>query len=312
MTADDMQSPRTPQPGSTTHVTTTETRASKRTEIGLAPDRETAPQSVQRPPDADNNLVRWLAVLCLSLLGLAVLFLIVARLLTPDTTWASMFAPRRGSAGAAVATVQTGAASVATAASSSVAALAPPGYTLYVRNDFNGAGAATGEQRIEGQMVAGEFGNIGVYRIQAWPSQVGWTLIDPGIAAYRMETSATLDPAVPAAVVGMVARFAGPGNFYLFGVDGAGAVTAQLWKDGKPLTVQALTASGIARPAGQPNRLVLEDDGTALRFYVNEVLASTIPEPLLAPSRPGLAVVNTGASVATADFDWVAFYQPVK
>ena len=74
------------------------------------------------------------------------------------------------------------------------------------------------------------------------------------------------------------------------------------------MTLQA--APIAANQAGQANRLAVEDDGSRLRFYVNQALVSEIVEPQLAAGRPGIATVAAGPDSATVDFDWFAIYQP--
>ena len=66
----------------------------------------------------------------------------------------------------------------------------------------------------------------------------------------------------------------------------------------------------MGNPGGQANRLAVEDDGSRIRFYVNQALVSEIVEPQLPPGRPGIAAVAPGPTAATVDFDWIAIYRP--
>jgi hypothetical protein len=151
--------------------------------------------------------------------------------------------------------------------------------------------------------------DIGVYRMQVSPNQIGWTLFDlVDTNLYHLETSATVSASTPGGAAGLLARFGGPGNFYLLTVDGSGAADVQLWSGGQSATLQS--APIVANPAGQANRLAVEDDGERLRFYVNQALVSEIVEPQLAAGRPGIAAVAAGPDAATVDFDWIAIYRP--
>ena len=102
-------------------------------------------------------------------------------------------------------------------------------------------------------------------------------------------------------------RFGGPGDFYLLTVDGAGAVNVQLWQQGIAYPVPV--ASTVAGAAGEANRLAVADDGSKLRFYVNQMMVAEVLEPQLPAGRPGLAAVAVGEQGAAVDFDWVAIYR---
>ena len=113
----------------------------------------------------------------------------------------------------------------------------------------------------------------GVYRLDIAPGQIGWTLFDmAALPNFQFETSATVDPATPLGAAAMIGRFVSAGNFYLFRVDGTGAVTIELWKEGQSFTVLPQTAFPVVNRAGQANRLTLVDDGNQLRFFVNQAL----------------------------------------
>ena len=82
----------------TTYATNTDASARKRAEIGLAPERETAPDAVLRPPDENSRAPHWLLVWCVGLLALAVLLLLLGRVVNPTATLAELFGlPAAGS-----------------------------------------------------------------------------------------------------------------------------------------------------------------------------------------------------------------------
>jgi hypothetical protein len=106
----------------------------------------------------------------------------------------------------------------------------------------------------------------------------------------------------------VIARFDGPGSFYLLTVDGDGVASVQLWLDG--VRYDAPASAALAAGAGQANRLAVADDGERLRFYVNQVLVAEVAEPQLPIGRPGLAALAPGEQASAVDFDWMAQRRP--
>jgi hypothetical protein len=317
MTVDNMQSSsssqQTAQPTTqhttttytTTYATNTDASARKRAEIGLAPERETAPEAVMRPPDESSRTPHWLLVVCVGLLGVAVLLLLLGRIVNPTATLAELFGFP-----APVVTGQTITVNTSTLKSTAAAYLAQlPGFRLWLIDDFAAPSKLAPAQDVPGQVNAAVLTDIGVYRMQVEPYQMGWTLFDlADLTSYHLETSATVSAQAPGGAAGLIARFGSPGNFYLLTVDGAGTPNVQLWSDGQQTTLQSEQA--VVNPAGQANRLAVEDDGTLIRFYVNQALVSEIVDPQLPPGRPGIAASAPGAAAATVDFDWIAIYRP--
>jgi hypothetical protein len=314
MTVDNMQSSSSSQQTAqqhttatytTTYATNTDASARKRAEIGLAPERETAPEAVMRPPDETSRTPHWLLVVCVALLGVAVLLLLLGRIVNPNATLAELFGfPAPIQSGQTI-TVNT-----SNLQSTAVAYLAQlPGFRLWLTDDFGAPSKLAPAQDVPGQVNATVLTDIGVYRMQVEPYQMGWTLFDlADLTSYHLETSATVSDQTPGGAAGLIARFGGPGNFYLLTVDGAGTPTVQLWIEGQQMTLQSEQA--VVNLAGQANRLAVEDDGARIRFYVNQALVSEIVDPQLPPGRPGLAAAAPGAEAATVDFDWIAIYQP--
>lgn len=279
-------------------LTDAERQAQARLDAGLGPPRDTAPATILRPPDAGSRSAQWLLVTCVGVLGFAVVLLLLASIFSPSSTLASLFGTRLR--------VQTAitppAVTAATASPDDLAAL--PGYQLWLRDDFTTPSQLTASGGQAGVTLV----DRGVYRMQVTPRQVSWTLFNLAqTTSYRLETSATVDGASPEGAAGVIARFGGPGDFYLLTVDGAGAVNVQLWQQGIAYPVPV--ASTVAGAAGEANRLAVADDGSKLRFYVNQMMVAEVLEPQLPAGRPGLAAVAVGEQGAAVDFDWVAIYR---
>jgi hypothetical protein len=289
---------RDPQPNSS--ASAAERQAQARLDAGLGPPRETAPATYVRPPDAGSRSAQWLLVTCVGALGLAVVLLLLASFLGPDSTLAKLFGTRLS----VQAVVTPPALDVESALPNYVSLL--PGYQLWLTDDFAAPSqlAAAGA----GQATSSVLVDRGVYRMQVTPGQLGWTLFDLAqTTSYHLETSATVDAAAPAGAAGVIARFDGPGSFYLLTVDGDGVASVQLWLDG--VRYDAPASAALAAGAGQANRLAVADDGERLRFYVNQVLVAEVAEPQLPIGRPGLAALAPGEQASAVDFDWMAIYR---
>jgi len=237
------------------------------------------------------------------LLALAVLFLLLGRIVNPNATLAELFGIPNTTEPQTVVVNPN----LRSTAAAYLAQL--PGFRLWLTDDFAAPSQIAPAQAVPGQVNAAVITDIGVYRMQVEPNQIGWTLFDlADITSYHLETSATVSAETSSGAAGLIARFGGPGNFYLLTVSGAGTPSVQLWRDGQQAILQSSPA--VVNPAGQANRLAVEDDGSRIRFYVNQALLSEIVDPQLAPGRPGIATVAPGADAATVDFDWIAIYQP--
>lgn len=314
--------------GSATYVMNAETSTQKRMEANMGPPRDTAPAAVVRPPDAEaGGCARWLLVVCIALLALALVMLLVANVVQPGRTLAGLFgAPVVSTPVATPASPGEVAGALADNLAENlpgnlggnlaenIAALPTyvaqlPGFQLWVSDDFSAPSALAPPQAIPGQVNAAVVTDAGVYRLQVEPNQIGWTLFDlAGGGPYRLETSAAISSASPGASAGVIGRFNGAGSFYLLTVDGAGTAKLEQWVGGQPTTVQ--TAIGAINRAGSANQLAVEDDGTRLHFYVNGALMTEVAAPVLPLGRPGIAAVVPGPDPGTVDFDWIAIYRP--
>lgn len=307
------------QQGSSVRVANRQAQVQARTDVGLGPPRETAPQTYLRPPDAGSSGAQRLLVGAVALLGVAVLLLVLASLINPQSSLADALA---GLFGTRVA-VQTGVVPPTPAAPETAALpaylAALPGYVLAWADDFVAPSQISAARVGAGQVATSLLVENGVYRMQVLPGQMGWTLFDltqtgdqasPQNDAYHLETSATVDPETPSGAAGVLARFESAGNFYLLAVDGSGGVSVQLWRDGAPAPLPATAIK--ANAAGLPNRLAVADDGQRLRFYVNQLLVAEVGALQLPAGRPGLAVMAPDGQMggATVDFDWLAVFRP--
>ena len=279
---------------------TDDVRARKRAAIGLEPQRPTARPTVQRPPEARTTFSNWWLVAFLLLLVCSISLILAGQFMQQGVA-ASPFATVSGwfSQGSAVNDLPD-------------YALTAPGYTLWMNDDFAGGSIYLQDHEVPGLMAARVLPDEGIYRMQVWPGHIGWTLFQSqDLAANRIETAATIDPATPDATAGLLGRFVDERNFYLFTVNGAGEFAGYVWIDGQRYLLQEPATSPLVFTAGKENRLSLEDDGDQLRFYVNQALMGRIT-PELPAKRVGIAVTSTGAKPASVDFDWVSIYEMDK
>jgi len=289
--------PASPQQGSGNYVADPDVQAHKRTGIGLSPHRETARSAVQRPPDAGSRFPQWLLVACLMLLAGAVGILLAARSIDPTATWADLATWGGGT------TVQRPEEPLPDYL------VAIPGYSLWMTDDFTQVNSNVAIDAVSDQVKAAVLPEIGVYELTVAPGQLGWTLFDvTSLPGYWLETSATIDATTPLGSAGIIGRFVSEGNFYLFSVDGSGAATVQVWKDGQSFPMLPPTALSVVNRAGTPNRLSLQDAGGKLSFFVNQHLLFEVVAPQLPIGRAGMAAMS-GGDVATVDFDWVAIFR---
>lgn len=286
--------PQSGDPPAAGQTPTDEVRARKRTAIGLEPQRPTAQPTVQRPPDARMTFSNWWLVFFLLLLVGSIGLILTGQYLqqgasAPFPQWSTWFSP-------------------STVAPPPEHVLTAPGYTLWMHDDFSDGSVYLQETAEPGVMAAAVLPEAGVYRMQAAPGHIGWTLYQTqDLPSNRIETSAVIDPATPTATAGVIGRFVDERNFYLFTVNGAGEFAGYVWIDGQRYVLQPPTTSPLVFAAGVENRLSLEDDGKQLRFFVNQALMGRI-RPELPPKRAGIAAI-AAAEPATADFNWVAIYE---
>jgi hypothetical protein len=275
------------------YTTDRDTQARKRMAIGLSAHRETARETVGRPPTDGNRLPHWLAVACVMLIFVSVTFLIAARVIDPTVTWENLANPFTGLARGAPPTY----------------ALNVSGLTLKLNDDFTSNSSLVQEISRPGEYVTQVADQEGVYQMQVWPGYLAWSLFDTTqFAGGRIEATLTVNPSEPSGSAGFIGRYQDSDNFYLFLVNGLGEYTVQVFRDGQLATMQPLTASQWVALAGEPNRLSLDDDGQVLRFYANQTLLFEVLEPQFPAGKSGL-VASGGEAAAEVAVDWVALYE---
>ena len=262
-------------------------QASKRTSIGLTAHRTTAREAVQRPPDAGLRLSQWWLVMCLVLLLLAVGILTVARTLDPTVTWTPGSNPFTAWLG-----------KPATDGGQ------PPKAVINFADRFDATSPFLATYTEPNVFAAAVLPALGVYRLDVWPNFLGWSRISvPGAAAMQLETTVAIAPETPAAAAGIIGRFADKGDFVFFAVDGRGNVSATQWVDSMATPLPVLVSQAALNPAGSANRLRLDDNGTTLRFYGNDILLAEVTAPRTeTQGAAGIGAQATGAQSVTVDF----------
>jgi hypothetical protein len=258
----------------------------KRTSIGLSPRRPTAPETVQRPPEAGGRISGWWLVFWLCVLLLTVGALVLVRALPADLSWRDALAFFDRSAPATLSaerffvdfTVDDGT------------------FIPYIKPGVASMQAVPSE---------------GVYRIDVWPAYLAWTRIAVAEAPpLRLEVDAIVDVQTPNGKIALFGRFEDEDRFYLFSVDGRGRFTVALHQDGVETTLRPPTPLSAIQPAGFANRLSLEDDGAALRFLANGVLLDRIEVEPASTLSFGVGAETGGAEPATILIDSIRIRKP--
>jgi hypothetical protein len=306
MTASSSPSPSEPKAGAATYAMDAETQARKRAEIGLAPHRPTAPVTVHRPPSATPSWVRWLAVVALFLLILAVVGMVGARSgALPGSVPASLPALSSALFTASITASPQPPTAIPTSERVDSTVFSP-----WLTDEFTGPSSYVAEVDQAPQLQAAVVPAEGVYRMAVGAGQIGWSLFDTSaLPGLRLQTEARLAEGSENAAAGVLARYRDPNNFYVFGVDDLGRFFIALVLDGQTSYVQEPVRLELIRPAGQANILVAEDTVDGLQFFVNQASVRKISAPELAAGQTGIAALNNGAQQATVDFEWIAIEQ---
>lgn len=260
-------------------------QASKRTSIGLSAHRPTAPNTVQRPPDAALALSAWWLVFLLIMLMLAVGILLVARVIAPAQTLEDAVNLLLNRPGAAT------------------------GVVLY--DDFKRDQGTLRTITIPSQAAIAVLPAEGVYRLDVWPGYLAWsrfTVVDA--TELTIDATAMIAAETPDAAVALVGRFVDDANYYLFAIDGQGRFSVVRYQAGTAQEVIRLTATTALNPAGETNRLTLRDDGRMLDFRANDVSLTVIPVEAAPVGSVGIAAQTTGADSATITFDEISVRTP--
>ncbi|MBK8046717.1 MAG: hypothetical protein IPK16_06085 [Anaerolineales bacterium] len=269
-----------------------DTQARKRAATGLSSHRDTARDVVARPPDPSSRWPRWLLVFGSILLATAALLILCSTvaltrpdLLPPGVQ--GMITPQPAMPGFVLTT---------------------PGYNLQLVDDFTVPNSHLSDYTSVGQLSMVTLPEAGVYRMDIWPKYIGWGMFDvSAFPRYKLETEAVISPATPGNAA-MLARQSANGDTYLFSVDSAGAYRVELWQNGESFALAHDTPSAAIFPAGQPNRLSLEDTGDRIRFAANQVVLFEVIDPKLPSGSAGIAAYAAGANQVTTDFNWVTIH----
>lgn len=251
----------------------------KRQTIGLSARRPTAPDTVQRPPDARSGFSAWWLVFWLSLLIVASGLLIVARSLQPNTTLGDLM-PGSGR--------------------STSAPAAPP----YVQETFDADNGMLPAYTEPGLAAAAVLPTEGVYRLDVWPGKLAWSRFQvEDVTALRLDVEATIDAQTPEAATALIGRFEDDANFYLFTVDGKGRFGVIRYQGDTATVLRPPTPLPALNVAGALNRLTLEDNGTSLRFLGNGILLDIVPVEPAPATQIGFGALATDEDIATVTFD---------
>lgn len=261
----------------------------KRTAIGLSARRSTAPESVQRPPNAGVHMSAWWLVFGMMVVLIAVILLIAARSLQPDATWND----------------------IATTLGRPRSTATTPAATLYFQDDFTTDRGVLKAFAEPGVAAAKVLPAEGVYRLDVWPGFLAWSRISTeDVAALTLSAEATIAAETPDAAAALIGRFTDDNNFYLFTVDGQGRFGAVHFQDGVATELRPPTPLPALNAAGQPNLLTLEDNGAALRFLGNGILLENIEVAPVPFHRLGIGALATKDDLVTVSYSSVRVVEP--
>jgi len=274
----------TKQSNSGVYQSDADAQASKRTSIGLSAHRPTAPDTVQRPPNAGLALSAWWLVFFLTVLMLAVGILVAARAFDSVTTWEEL-----------------------------VAVIRPAPTTGAPFHDaFKTDQGLLPAIAIPDQAALAVLPVEGVYRMDVWPGFLAWSRFTLGHAGVsQIDAIATIDAATPDAAVALIGRFVDARNFYLFTVDGQGRFGVTQYIDGVAQELYAPTALAALATAGGANQLTLTDDGAVLHFASNAAaLVDIAVDAAPVPAALGVGALATGVESAVVTFDEIGISTP--
>jgi hypothetical protein len=148
-----------------------------------------------------------------------------------------------------------------------------------------------------------------VYSIEVSPNHLAWSLLgQTDLQSYRLQTSVLVSEATPGGNAGLIIRYQDERHFYLFLVDGNGRYQIQQQNDDQMLTVQPWVMAPFLNRAGSANLLAVEDDGSRIYFYGNNMLIAEVDEPAYPVGLVGLAGGAQGQATAEIRFDWFQLY----
>ncbi len=300
-----------PAPGATTpfpqsqSVVDTEIAARKRQEIGLSPRRSTQQSEVLRPPDKKNartSPLQWLVIGVLSLVALALIYLVVVRFVGAPAPVAML----QESVGQTIAQRVDGALDSITSLSSDPSSLLRTAGTLPLRDEFSDDASVLVRDFQPRRWSMGAVASEGVYRIRMWPGVIAWSTLGVSpTTPYRLATRMTISNETPWGYGGVISRYSDERNFLFAQVDGKGRYRFQVQQAGVWSTLQDWTEAAPLQTAGLPNDLVLEDNGDFAILYANGEAIYTSPPIGIPAGDAGVLAGSLDPVVAEANFDWV-------
>jgi len=249
-------------------------RARKRVEIGLSPERPTANASPLRPPDqpVSLNQRRWLAAL-FGLAALAVLLLIWAKFIGSPTAWSEIS--------------RSGDLSEQPSAS----------------NGLTDESLVLDEDAGEGPWDMGAL-EEGTYRMRIEPGQAAWSTLDTlAPVPHRVVADIVVSAKTPEGYGGLIGRHQNDKNFYFFWVNGKGQFQILLQSEGQLYTLRDWTDSETVNLAGTLNKLAIEDNGSTLKFFNNDVFLIEVGNLIFPVADVGVIGGAAGEIVAEVEFD---------
>ncbi len=277
-------------------------RAQKRTAIGLAPNRPTAPATLQRPPRRGFSAgQQWLLILLIGALLLTTMLMVLAKFVDSPTAWPEVAAHWRAWLNGQPLPTQLG--------------TYRPGeaYQLRVGDDFDQPTGLVAVAQMDGAWVTNVIPAAGRYQMKIWPGHLTWsTIAIDGTAPYRVDASVTIVDLMPDGYSGFIARYQDPQNFYLLMVDGLGRYQIQRWQAGTLQTLQPWLVDPTINPAGFENVLSVEETGEQLHLLANGVLLYTVTEPQLPLGGVGLLGGAADRTMAEINVDWLRVYDFVQ
>ena len=265
----------------------TDQSARKRQAIGLPARRETAQGQVYRPPTIRNEsrTQQWLLVLFMAMFAVSTTLLVAAKFIGAPTDWQS---------------VQS--------ALLSFWASPVQGATAFVRveDDFASEQSVLVRDFEYGRWSMGVVPEDGVYLFRLRPGTVAWSTLGlNAITNFRAATSLIIAPETPQGYGGIVARYSDDANLYMVEIDGLGRYRIQAEKEGAWATLRDWTADAAIAPAGQPNELMVEDDGSLVRYFANDRLLFEADAVGLPPGDVGIMAGSVDSLITEVAFDWL-------
>ncbi|MCC6454314.1 MAG: hypothetical protein IT328_05180 [Caldilineaceae bacterium] len=274
-------------------------RARKRMEVGLAPTRPTAKAIPLRPPDYQ-ALPLPPVLLALFLVGIVLVtaVLLAANLSGGLPSWWPTW---------------TGLAATGNSSTAPPVNLPAQDYALRLADDFSQSnsplmqGSRPNEWRTE--LLPAE----SVYAIEVSPNHLAWSLLGlTDLQGYRLQTSVLVSDQTPGGYAGLIIRYQDERHFYLLSVDGNGRYQIQQQDGDEVITVQPWVMAPFLNRAGSANLLTIEDDGSRVLFYGNNMLVAEISAPAYPLGFVGLAGGAQGQAVADIRFDWFQLYDAIS